>query len=113
MGGIFMNKQELIPAPIDNKNILEDFADDIASAFDDGSERRQTFWRNDCLYLIDYTFGTHTGVVKCVYGKPSSSDIQTLKEDLSEVFNDENARYRCKFTEGEKDIHFAFYWIVK
>lgn len=108
-----MNKKGLIPAPIDNKNILEDFADDISSAFDDGSDRRQTFWRDDCLYLIDYTFGSNTGVIKCVYGNPTSTEIQVLKKELSEVLNDENALSRCKVTAGEKDIHFAFYWIAE
>lgn len=108
-----MNKQELIPAPIDNKNILEDFADNISSTFDDGSDRRQTFWRDGCLYLIDYIFGTHTGVIKCVYGSPSRKDIHSLKTELAEVLNDENAQSRCELTEGEKDIHFAFYWIAE
>lgn len=106
-----MNKQELIPVPIDNKNILEDFADDIASAFDDGSERRQTFWRNDCLYLVDYTFGTNTGVVKCLYGEPTSSDIQTLKYELSEALNGESGQHQCKLKTENNNIYIAFYWV--
>lgn len=52
-----MNKRNLTPAPIDNKNILEDFADTIVCEFDDGIAERQTFWRDRCLYLVDYAFG--------------------------------------------------------
>lgn len=105
-----MNKQGLIPAPIDNKNIVEDFADDITSAFDDGGHRRQTFWRNDCLWLIDYTFGTNAGTIKCVYGNPTRTDIYALKRGLTEVMNDEYSLSLCKVKVVEEDIHFAFYW---
>ena len=48
-----MNKRNLTPAPIDDKNILEDFADTIVSEFDDGIAERQTFWRDRvCILLI-------------------------------------------------------------
>lgn len=61
-----MNKRNLTPAPIDNKNILEDFADTIVSEFDDGIAERQTFWRDRCLYLVDYAFGP-TAELSSVY----------------------------------------------
>ena len=109
-----MSEDTLMPAPIDNKNILEDFADDICSDFDDGSVRRQTFWRRSCLFLIDYVFGTHRGNIKCVYGEPTMRDIAELRKDLDKVLNnsDYNNRSICKLTVAGKDIQFAFYWML-
>lgn len=107
-----MRKRKLIPTPIDNKNILEDFADDIVDEFDDGSVRRQTFWRNGCLFMIDYEFGAHWGAIKCVYGEPTASDIYELRNDLDKMLNNSDYDHRsaCKLNVGGKDILFAFYW---
>lgn len=107
-----MSKSTFMPAPIDNKNILEDFADDIADEFGDGSVRRQTFWKNNCLFLIDYEFGIHRGTIKCIYGEPRINDIRKLRNDLDKVLNNSDYDYRsiCKLDVDGKDIRFAFYW---
>ena len=110
-----MSRRSLMPAPIDNKNILEGFANDIVNEFDDGSVERQTFWKHDCLYLIDYEFGTHWGTIKCLYGEPTMKDVRELKADLAKFLNVDNGCNQscCKLTADGKDILFAFYWRVK
>lgn len=107
-----MNKRNLTPAPIDNKNILEDFADTIVCEFDEGIAERQTFWRDRCLYLVDYAFGTNSGTVRCVYGNPTDLDILKLKDELFRYLNCEEERNTscCELEVSEKDIRFAFYW---
>lgn len=107
-----MNKRNLTPAPIDNKNILEDFADTIVSEFDDGVAERQTFWRDRRMYLVDYAFGINRGTVKCVYGNPTDLDILKLRDELSRYLNCDEERNAscCELEVDGKDIRFAFYW---
>lgn len=107
-----MNKMKLIPAPIDNKNIIEEFADDISIEFDDGRTKRETFWRNGSLYLVDYKFGSHRGIIKCLYGEPTQEDTNGLKADIENFLND-NTDCVCRLAIYAKDILFAFYWRVE
>lgn len=105
-----MNKRNLTPAPIDNKDILEDFSDTIVSEFDDGIADRQTFWRDRCLYLVDYVFGTNSGVIKCIYGNPTKCNTTRLKKDLLRYLNCESNASICILKVCGNNIHFAFYW---
>lgn len=107
-----MNADKLTPAPIDNKNVLEDFADGFAYELNDSNEERQTFWRDGCLFLIDYTFGTNKGVIRCLYGTPTRKTLRDIMDGINELLSIDyvdNPIY-CHLTEAEKDICFAFYW---
>lgn len=58
-----MIEKELIPAPIDNKNIVEDFTDDFHNGeFVEqvqGRVRHQAFWCCGVLCVISYEFGNN------------------------------------------------------
>ena len=58
-----MIEKELIPAPIDNKNIVEDFTDDFhfgefVESVENGVHR-QAFWKCGALCVISYEFGNN------------------------------------------------------
>ena len=58
-----MIEKELIPAPIDNKNIVEDFTDDFhfgefVESVENGVHR-QAFWKCGALCIISYEFGNN------------------------------------------------------
>lgn len=58
-----MEEKKLIPAPIDNKNIMEDFTDDFHEGdFVEHVENRvhrQAFWKCGALCVISYEFGNN------------------------------------------------------
>ena len=58
-----MEGKELIPAPIDNKNVVTDFTDDFHyGEFVESAEHgvhRQAFWKCGALCVISYEFGNN------------------------------------------------------
>lgn len=110
-----MNREQLTLAPIDNKNILEDFADEFAIELDDGNNERQTFWKDGCLFLINYKFGSNKGFIQCLYGSPTRDTLHDIKSSIDGLLEgiDDFNRVYCQLVEDGKDIHFAFYWKAK
>ena len=58
-----MEDKKLIPAPIDNKNILEDFSDDFhegryVETVENGIHK-QAFWKCGVLCVLTYEFGNN------------------------------------------------------
>lgn len=100
-----------LEAPIDNKNIMEDYADDVRIVCERG-HGKETFWRDGALYVVDNNFGSHVAYVRHVYGKKSEAIAQGIKEDIdcmnAEV--DKTSATVCEATVEGFDVRLAFYF---
>ena len=101
--------KELVPAPIDNKNVLEDFAD----AFCDICEQSwtadmHTFWRDGCLYVVEYKFGESKGLIKCVYGTPKDGSADEILAKIDSEFNTEDNNIHVGLKVVGNDVKFRF-----
>lgn len=107
-----MEKKDLTPAPIDNRNVLEDFADEMQYFAGDGTEEKKTFWFDHCLYVIDYVFGTNQGEIYPLYGEPKTSSLKRLKAMLDDAINESSQGngFECDFALEHARISFAFYF---
>lgn len=106
------NKYEgWLEAPIDNKNIMTDFADDVRLACDDCGDR-ETFWKEGALFVIDYTFGSHIAYIRNVYGKKSEKIAYNIKKELDEMeeAGDSSRLTVCDITVEGCDVKLAFYF---
>jgi hypothetical protein len=94
-----MNK---IKAPIDNKNILEDFTD----VFHNGTYLERTsngityqiFILNDCLCEISYRFGQNWFMVRMIEGDPDnirkcSAEIASIIKTMDEDENQSKVKF--------------------
>lgn len=98
-------------APIDNKNILEDFADDVCYTCDDNGNRK-TFWKHGSLFVVDYDFGSNIAYIHNVYGKKDVRTAEEIKKELEQLENDDddNRSTVCEITVEGFDVKLAFFF---
>ena len=79
--------KRFIPAPIDNKHILEDFTDELHDGrFVERTNNgivRQAFYDEDVLWELIYTFGDH--ICFLVVRSGTSSSIKKSMEKMTET----------------------------
>lgn len=103
--------KDLVPAPIDNKNIMEDYADDVRIVCERG-HCKETFWRDGALYVVDNNFGSNIAYVRYVYGKKSEAIAQGIKKELEIMFayvDRENSTV-CEVTVDGYDVRLSFFF---
>lgn len=98
-------------APIDNKNILEDFADDVCYTCDDNGNRK-TFWKHGSLFVVDYDFGSNIAYIHNVYGKKDVRTAEEIKKELEQLENDDddNRSTVCEINVEGFDVKLAFFF---
>ena len=98
-------------APIDNKNIMEDYADDVRIVCERGHDK-ETFWRDGALFVVDNNFGSNIAYVRYVYGKKSEAIAQSIKEELEAMFAEADKANStvCEVTVDGYDVRLAFFF---
>lgn len=107
-----MKTKILIPAPIDNKNILEDFTDNfhhdeyIQSAFDKVTQ--QVFFMKGCLCELMYRFGQNWFKFRIIEGDPF--DVRRCSTELDDIIKamNENEQGCVKFNPSLGVYEFFF-----
>lgn len=111
-----MEEKKLIPAPIDNKNVCEDFTDvfHFGDFVEHSANRviKQAFWEDGNLWVVAYRFGFNWFHIHLVQegrnwkasaqrvknGILSLNDSQNIMvEILGDVEQDMKDFYRCTF----------------
>lgn len=130
----FKSGERLIPAPIDNKNLLEDsFEDDVFDDFyaakdhRDGSHTRHLFGtlniETDDLYVdglveVKWNFGSHTIVISLV-AVPPTEDFEQMRNDCYTYYEnlfkswecEENEYLRVKFSRMYDNLFVKFFFV--
>ena len=80
-------------APIDNKNIVEDFVDDFTKGdslylYQEGITRH-IFLLCDCLCELSYRFGQHWFKVRIIEGEPHN--VKRCSAEISEIVESYNS----------------------
>lgn len=98
-------------APIDNKNIMEDYADDVRIACERG-HGKETFWRDGALFVVDNNYGSNIAYVRYVYGKKSEAVAKGIKDELETMFADVDnvSSTVCEVTVDGYDVRLAFFF---
>lgn len=96
-------EKRFIPAPIDNKHVLEDFADDLhCGSCVERREKgivRQAFYDEDVLWELIYTFGDNECFLIVRSGIPSSikKSMGKMKETMCAMACEDNGLVvRCE-----------------
>ena len=104
-----MKEKELIPAPIDNKNIVEDFTDDFHfGEFVETVENRvhrQAFWKCGALCVISYEFGNNWFDLQFV--QATGQQAKAAAKEIVGVMLAYRDRYIIK--EGPGGIYYIFF----
>ena len=104
-----MDKKNLIPALIDNKNIMEDFSDDFHYGefveYAEGRIHHQAFWCRGALCVLSYQFGSNwfsLDFVHATEGKKREAAKELAKVMLS---------YRENFiiVEGAGGVYWIYF----
>ena len=104
-----MEGKKLIPAPIDNKNILEDFTDDFhygecVETVENGIHR-QAFWKCGALVVLDYEFGNNWFSFQFVHTAEQQS--RAAAREIAEVMSSYRENYIIK--EGPGGIYLIYF----
>lgn len=103
------------PAPIDNKNIMEDYWDDLIAEFQFSNDKElATMWVYNSLFVIEYKYGSHKGRIKHVYGdavtEAGVSVVKVVQEELEKI-NEANGSLAYILTEIQgNDVEFEYYF---
>lgn len=104
-----MEERKLIAAPIDNKNILEDFTDDFHEGkfveTVDNRVHRQAFWKCGALCVISYGFGNNWFELQLVQG--TERQIRKAAEELAVVMLSYRENYVIK--EGPGGVYLIYF----
>lgn len=104
-----MEEKKLIPAPIDNKNIVEDFTDDFHfGEFVEHVENRvhrQAFWICGALCVISYEFGNNWFDFQFVHA--TDQQAKAAAKEIAKVFHAYRERYVIK--DGPGGIYLIYF----
>ena len=104
-----MEEKKLIAAPIDNKNILEDFTDDFHEGeFVETVENRvhrQAFWKCGALCVISYEFGNSWFDLQFV--QATEQQAKAAAGEIAEVMSAYRENYVIK--EGPGGVYLIYF----
>ena len=104
-----MEEKKLIPAPIDNKNILEDFTDDFHfGEFVEHVENgvhRQAFWVSGALCVMSYEFGNNWFDFQFV--SATKQQLKNAAAEIAEVMVAYRKNYVIK--EGPGGVYLIYF----
>lgn len=131
-----MEKRNFIPAPIDNKNLLEDpFEDDVFRDFYQGSDHRKGNNKRhligtvsvdtDAIYFdgfveVKWNWGSNTICIELI-ACPASEDYFSMKDDFFKYYEGifkewecpDNEDLRIQFKREDNKLYVSFYFEVE
>lgn len=109
-------EKKFIPAPIDNKNVLEDFADDLSGAnyveCRKGGWVYRAFYEGIHLWEIMYKFGDNRfAITKHHY--PYKEEMSAMRADILSLSNEDNGLFVRILEERENGFLCEFVALVE
>ena len=104
-------EKNLTPWPIDNKHVLEDFADELSGAYyiehHDGGWVYHAFYEGLTLWELMYKFGENRfAITMCSY--PDATSLLIVKENVLALSDEDNGLFVRIIEERENGLLCEF-----